>query len=632
MCRMNVRASIAILPVLLLPLTASAQTPVSFSKDVHPILVDRCYKCHGGDEKRGGLSMVSREALLEGGEFGPVVVPGKADESALIELVTSEDEDERMPSKGDPLSAQDVDILRRWINEGLVWDLEAGPAPGYVAPVKPRLVDLPRGRGIYKSDNPIDKLIGAYFDANDVALPELVDDRTFVRRVYLDLIGLLPTVDALDAFLADTAKDKRDRLVSDLLADRRSYAEHWMTFWNDCLRNDFQGTGYIDGGREQITHWLYGALRENTPYDEFARELIAPGRESLGFIKGITWRGAATANQTTPLQAARSVAQVFLGVNLKCASCHDSFVDSWKLADSYGLANAFSEEPLELVRCDVPTGKMAETRFLWPELGAVDGAAPIEERRARVAELVTSPENGRFARVFVNRAWAALLGRGLVEPMENIESEPWSEDVLDRLADDFAKNGYDMRTLLAQIATSKTYQLSSDRHARSDGEPYVFRGPRVKRMTAEQFYDAMSVVTGAWQKEGKFEPPPDDGSRSEGTTRAWRANADPLMVALGRPNREQVTMRRSAEYSRLQALELTNGETLSDYVTTAAENVGKGDASARLDTLFMRALQRPPNDAERMVFETSGLQLDRPEDMQDVLWALFMHPEFQLIY
>jgi len=630
---MSAFTRIALIAVLLVsPSFVFAQEPVSFTKDVHPILVDRCFKCHAGDEKRGGLSMDTRELLLEGGEFGKVVVPGKADESVLIELVTSIDKEERMPSKGDPLSEHDVDILRRWINEGLAWDLEAGAAPGFVPPLKPRAVDLPRGRGIYKSDNPIDRLVGAYFEANEVSLPEIVDDRTFARRAFLDLIGLLPTEAELTAFLEDDSKDKRDKLVDSLLSDRRSYAEHWMTFWNDCLRNDFQGTGYIDGGREQITHWLYGALRENKPYDEFARELIDPARGANGFVKGITWRGAVSANQMVPLQAARSVAQVFLGVNLKCASCHDSFVNSWKLADAYGLANAFSEEPLELVRCDVPTGKQAQTKFLWPELGAIDGAAPLEDRRARVAELVTSPDNGRFARVFVNRVWAALMGRGLVEPMEDIESEPWSADLLDWLAADFAQNGYDMRALLAQIATSKTYQLASDLHERADGEAYVFGGPRVRRMTAEQFYDAMSMVTSAWQKDPKFEPPPDDGSRSEGTVRAWRANADPLMVALGRPNREQVTMRRLSEYSRLQALELTNGATLATYMETAATQAEDTVTQDRLNTLFLRAIQRGPNDAERKAFEASGLRLETKEDLEDVLWTLFMHPEFQLIY
>jgi hypothetical protein len=275
---------------------------------------------------------------------------------------------------------------------------------------------------------------------------------------------------------------------------------------------------------------------------------------------------------------------------------------------------------------------MAETKFLWPELGAIDGSAPLDERRARVAELVTAPENGRFARVFVNRAWEALMGRGIVEPMQDIESEPWSADVLDWLAVDFAENGYDVKALLAQITTSKTYQLESDLHERVDGEAYVFRGPRVRRMTAEQFYDAMSRVTGAWQDDPKFEPPPDSDSRSAGTVRAWRVNADPLMVALGRPNREQVTMRRPTEYSRLQALELTNGATLAAYMTEAADEAQNAIDDARLDTLFLRALQRKPNDAERAAFAGSGLRLDTREDVEDVLWALFMHPEFQLIY
>ncbi|MEX2026644.1 MAG: DUF1549 domain-containing protein, partial [Pirellulaceae bacterium] len=139
------------------------------------------------------------------------------------------------------------------------------------------------------------------------------------------------------------------------------YAEHWLTFWNDLLRNDYAGTGFITGGRKQISKWLYEALVANKPYDQFARELIAPPTaDSTGFADGIRWRGEVSAGQTVEIQFAQSVGQAFLGINLKCASCHDSFIDRWTLEDAYGLAAVYSQRPLELHRCDKPVGKMAQ--------------------------------------------------------------------------------------------------------------------------------------------------------------------------------------------------------------------------------------------------------------------------------
>src|SRR5262249_4280655 len=200
----------------------------------------------------------------------------------------------------------------------------------------------------------------------------------------------------------DRTPDKRDRMIQRLLDDRQAYAEHWLTFWNDLLRNDYEGTGYIDGGRKQITGWLYRSLYDNKPYDQFVRELISPTPESERFIKGIKWRGVVNASQVPELQFAQNIAQVFLGVNLKCASCHDSFIDGWKLADAYGLAAVVAETPLEMHRCDKPTGVKAQARFLFPELGGIDAARPKAERLRPLAELMLDPGNGRFARTARN--------------------------------------------------------------------------------------------------------------------------------------------------------------------------------------------------------------------------------------
>ena len=573
--------------------------------------------------------MNSRAEILEGGEFGPAAVAGNSGESLLIELINSEDKDERMPSKGEPLTAAQKAILAAWIDQGMEWSTTEYGGSTWNAPLAPRKVSLPRGKGIHKSKHPVDRILGNYLEENELEVPDVTSDFRFMRRVYLDVIGLLPNIDQVDAFVKNSASDKRGELVDALLADNQSYAEHWMTFWNDSLRNDYKGTGYIDGGRKQITQWLYGALYENKPYDRFARELIAPRRNAEGFIGGIKWRGAETANQKIPIQAARSVSQVFLGVNLKCASCHDSFVNKWKLSDAWGMAGAFSKETLELVRCDVPTGEMAETRFLWPELGSIDGAAPVEEKRAQLAGLVTSPKNGRFARVMTNRIWGKLMGRGLVEPMDSLDSQPWSEDLLDWLAKDFADNGYDVKHLIRTIVTSKTYQLKSDTRAPED--EYAFAGPVPRRLSVEQWYDAMGTVTNVWHEKPSFTPRKQDDSASIGTVRAWRVPADELMRTLGRPNREQIVLARETDYSQLHTLEMTNGNSLAKFLVRSAQNLLASGAADRQE-VFRLALGRHVTMEEEKLIDNLGPTISDPETMEDWLWMLFNHPEFQMVF
>ena len=178
----------------------------------------------------------------------------------------------------------------------------------------------------------------------------------------------------MQAFVADEAPDKRDRLVTTLLADNAKYAEHWISFWNDLLRND-DGLSYFSdaegGGRQSITPYLLSALTNNTPYDEILAELLNPTEpgDPAGFIIGVNWRGETSAAVTPWMQASQNTAQAFLGVNFKCNACHDSFVSKWKLKDAYGLAAYFSPEPrLRLYRCDIPRDEYAEPSFFFPEL------------------------------------------------------------------------------------------------------------------------------------------------------------------------------------------------------------------------------------------------------------------------
>ncbi len=206
------------------------------------------------------------------------------------------------------------------------------------------------------------------------------------------------------AFVADARPDKRERLVARLLADDRRYAEHWLSFWNDLLRNDYRGTGYIDGGREQITAWLYAALANNLPYDQFVAALVNPVPATEGFTKGIVWRGVVNASQTPAMQAAQNISQVFMGVNLKCASCHDSFINDWQLADAYGLASIYADGPLEMVECDRPDrqdrGDEVPLRGAGqhrPSGAARRTAGPVDARAGRPEQRPACPHDRQSA-------------------------------------------------------------------------------------------------------------------------------------------------------------------------------------------------------------------------------------------
>lgn len=480
------------------PAPPKGASPISYEKEVKPILVARCYACHGNGTRLGGFQIDSREGILTGSETThPVVQPGKGAQSYLVRLVSGQVAGKIMPPKGARLTPREVGVLRAWIDQGLSFGnaKSANAWKPSLALEAPRVPAAPPGSGL---TSPIDLLLSPYFRAHKVQPVGVVDDRTYARRVYLDLIGLLPTPEELRDFEADRRPDKRALLARTLLADDRRYAEHWLSFWNDLLRNDYIGTGYIDGGRASITGWLYDALLTNKPYDRFVSELVNPTPASAGFTKGIVWRGVVNASQTPQMQAAQSISQVFMGINLKCASCHDSFINTWKLADAYGMAGIYADKPLEMVRCDKPTGQIAPIKFLYPELGAIDPAAPRDKRTEQLASILLSRGNGRLPRTVVNRLWQRLMGRGMVEPVDEMDHRPWSPELLDWLAADLVKNGYDLKKTLERIVTSRAYQLPPMTLVAEETEGFVFRGPVVKRMSAEQFVDAVSSLTGVW--------------------------------------------------------------------------------------------------------------------------------------
>jgi hypothetical protein len=344
-------------------------------------------------------------------------------------------------------------------------------------------------------------------------------------------------------------------------------------------------------------------------------------------------------SQSTEMQAAQNVSQVFLGLNLKCASCHDSFISDWKLDDAYAFANLFCDSSLEIHRCDKPTGKMAGRRILYKELGLIDSNATRINRLRQLAENMVQPKDGRLYRTLVNRIWAQFFGRGLVEPVDVMDNKPWNQDLIDWLAYDFVASGYDTKKLIAQILTSKTYQLPSValKEAEMVTAPgFVFRGMIRKRLTAEQFADAVSetlqpiyqdsmVVFNLLPEKVKFNIP---------FARAALMRNDPFLTALGRPNRETVSTSRSSQANLLQALELTNGNLFNEAMKKAAEKWKNKypDPLEMVRQVYLNALGRLPKKEEETVALKALQQAPTVSGVQDFLWAVAVHPEFQLIY
>jgi len=619
----------------------SPEKEIQLVTNVRSVLAHNCYKCHSGAKIEGELRLDEKEFVFAGGENGKVILPGNADESELIRRISlSKNHKDVMPSKGKLLSKDEIQLLRLWVEKGAPWpDGVAQQSVYRVAALAPRKPDLPPAKpGL---ENPIDRWVDQYFQQNQLSWSKAVDDRTFLRRVYLDVIGLLPSPVELAAFEKDQNPNKQEIRIQELLNRKDDFAQHWLTFWNDALRNDYTGTGYITRGRFAITDWLYTSIRDNKPYDLFVKELLNPNDKSKGFIEGIRWRGTVNASQRTEMQAAQNVGQVLLGLNLKCASCHDSFISDWKLEEAYAFANIFADSTLEVSRCEQPTGKFAKTEILWEELGEIDSLASKAEKLRQLADQLVQPANGRMYRTVVNRIWKQMMGRGIVEPVDEMDNQPWSQDLLDWLAVDFVENGYDLKRLVFQIATSKIYQSQSIPLASPDlllAENFKFEGIVRRRMTAEQFSDAVSGISAPLfdSVEVKFRPYQliPEAKSNLGFARASLVANNDFLKSLGRPNREIVSTSRDSQASLLQALELSNGERLNKTLEKGGRNWVENfpDSDKLTKELYSRVLLRTPTEKELSLAKRVFGEKPEIAEVQDFLWAILLLPEFQMIY
>lgn len=488
--------------------------------------------------------------------------------------------------------------------------------------------------------NPIDCfLLAAQFkDEPDSEAWALCTDSAFVRRVYLDLIGVVPRLEESARFLADTSPDRRAKLIDELLARSGDYADHWTTFWEDALASTPNPS---NGG--MATHGNYAAFvqkafAENRPFDVFVAQMLDPAlpgykKPESGGTTGGTVRAhlVLNASRTDTLQTAAAVSQVFLGTAMKCATCHNHFENlEWPQTRFYAFASYFGPSDLEVVRCEAKTGKVIAPSFPFPIPGA-PGAAPMSEndRMTRVAQLLTDPFNERFAGTTVNRLWKRYLGLGLIEPADDWRAE-WpasNPSLLAWMSDDLIKHGFDLKHTIRLIMTSRAYQAAYDPSLEEFfdiGEPRApryFRTPSLRRLTAEQLVDSIRVAM-----TQNLDP----------KTRLLRANESTgLARSLGRAaTRNEVSTGRSSETSVVQGLELLNGGELAGLLKSGplVDRAVACKSGAEAASLIYRALLcREPSEAEAAAVAAYLGASVTADGVQDVLWAVVSGPEFQFI-
>jgi hypothetical protein len=467
----------------------------------------------------------------------------------------------------------------------------------------------------------------------------LCSDEEFFRRIHLDAIGTLPSPADIKAFLEDKDPTKRNRAIDKVL-NRPEFVDFWALKWGDLLR--INRTQLNEKGMWSFYNWTRTALRENKPVDEFVRDIITAEGSTFTVGPANFYRVGASATDWS-----EAACQLFLGVRLQCAKCHHHPWERWSQDDYYGMAaffvrlgtkgsrefGIFGGERVTYLR---PTGDINH-----PRTGAVVGPHPLDgqvvedpfDRRRRLAEWMTAPTNPFFARNIVNRFWGYLMGRGLVEPIDDMRATnpPSNPELLDALAQDFVKSKFDLKHLLATIMRSRAYQLSSA--TTPDNQVDVlnvnFTHYTVKRLTAEELADALDFATGTKEKY----PGLPKGTRAiqlpDSEVRSF------FLDTFGRPARKvSCECERSGQPNIAQAMHLLNGDFLNSKIAAPSgriEELFKKQTPLPqvVEELYLATVSRPPRPKEsEKALDWLKTAASPKEGAQDLLWVLLNSREF----
>ena len=505
------------------------------------------------------------------------------------------------------------------------------PKPGFVWNAPPQY-------------NYIDQKIDAKLERLKIQPSPLADDSAFLRRVYLDLTGRIPAPGAVQAFLADPtpSRQKRSKLIDRLIASPE-YVDHWTVKWGDLLQSSRKYVG--DKGVYEFREWIHDSIAANKSYDQMARELLTARGSSYDNPAANYFRVTREAKPTM-----EKTTQVFLGVRMVCAQCHDHPFERWTQNQYYEMSAFFSAVGLRAgyeVGEEIVFDQRAGFDMKHPKDGHVvqpallisptaATAVPSDaHRRDALAAWITSKDNPFFAKAIANRIWSYFWGKGIIDPVDDIRASnpPSNAALLDGLTKDLVDHGFDLRHLMRTIANSRAYQESIDVNEWNAADRDNFSHAIPRRLSAEELMDAVASAAGA---RPAFPESPEDTAAEQLVDP--HIGKDGFLDVFGRPLRESACeCERRSDFSLPQALNLVNGSTISDAVADPKGRVaglvlsGKGDA-AIVDELYLASLGRIPSASERdsaVRYLGGGARAMRA---QDLLWALLNSKGFLYIY
>jgi len=571
-------------------------------------------------------------------------------------------------------STRDVTHLATYLsNEASVVDvnesglLAAGPLPGetavmarYMNHISVADVVIPQPQPLAEdafANLPQHNFIDQHLDAklkNLAILPsQAAPESAFLRRVYTDIIGRLPTPDEARDYLSatttqssessDALLQRRGQLVDQLL-ERPEYVDHWANQWADLLRPN----PYRVGIKAVLNYdnWIRDQFREGIPYDEFVRRVIT--------ARGSTWQnGVATLyrDRRDPEEITTMVSQLFLGIRLDCAKCHHHPFEKWSQQDFYQFAGFFAQVGRKGTGLSPPisggeeivffsgsgsvkhpvTGETLQPKPLFGQLGDVE---PGQDPREALAQWVTSPENDYFAKVQVNRIWAALMGRGIVEPVDDLRSTnpPTHPELFDALAEHFKSTGYDVKALIRTIALSRAYAADSTPNDSNVSDRINYSRHYRHPLRAETLLDAIADLT---ETPSNFSGMP-DGSRA---SQVWTHRVRSMFLdTFGRPDENQdPPCERINESTVTQSLHLMNDRDIDSRIRSdkgRAARLAASDLSAQsvVEELYLAAFSRLPTSDESTYAATliNSAGAERRGVIEDLLWAMINSPEFTI--
>ena len=518
------------------------------------------------------------------------------------------------------------------------------------------VIVLPRADGFrWPNPKPVNYIDEHVFDRLQklrIVPSELCDDETFLRRVTLDLNGRPPTVEEYRAFMADTRADKRTVKIDELLAND-AFADVWTALWGEQLR--IMGGNYAPDAThikaaDAFYEWIRLQMRSGRPLNEFVAEMVPASGSNLANGPANLYTMMVHSPRITPKAFASDFSQVFLGVQLQCAECHNHPFDRWNMDDYYGFVSFFTGvkrkpgiEPRETRIYFDPSAPPAmhlrdERHVPAKLLGAIEPVKTEGDPRRALAAWLTAPENDLFSRNLANRIWAQMMGRGIIHPVDDIRvtNPPANELLLDALAKNLVKSKFDLRTLVRDICISRTYQLSSRPNESNKRDTRQFSHSYLRRLRADVLSDTIVAATGVSKSFSGFPEGTraiDYYPRSSGATEGPNWGED-FFKTFGRSSRGTICACETKTAPTIsQTLHLSVGDTINTRLAAGGKLKAliesKRTPEAVLEELFIRTLSRRPTDKEtKELLSLIGTDVKNAQTYEDIFWALLNSTEF----